>query len=250
MNNLAGQIKTMKTILFLVAIPLYFSIGCNTSLKNDQSKKNDSATVDQTAESAKNNTAKTLHLDYNFKVEAKRGENFGNFTTYTFFKLTQNDNAVFLDSSLTEYEFDDTLYPIVLKTGEDSYQLLFEINDRPNKNYLKRLFVTHEKVVQSDKLPTFLTKPIDIKHNGILEYVGFWDYSEIWGEKDNHTAYNPLLFFSLTKNGLQLDSLLTIEQNKKIYGEFHGYSYDEKIEMPISVNKKFEKEIELIKGKH
>ncbi|MDD4971276.1 MAG: hypothetical protein PHT07_17745 [Paludibacter sp.] len=56
------------------------------------------------------------------------------------------------------------------------------------------------------------------------------------------TAYNPIMYYKLTTTGFQLDSTLTIERNKVIYGEFYGYKYNAKIEMPISVLKELDKE--------
>jgi hypothetical protein len=147
---------------------------------------------------------------------------------------------------LTEYQFEDKLYPIVLKTVNDKYELLFEINDRPNKNYLKRIIVIDNKVAQVDKLPTFISRPKDLDDDGIKEYAGFWDYSQIWGENNALIAYNPILYYSISENGLELDSSLTIEKNGAIYGDFHGFEFSEKQEMPISTNEAFDKEISFI----
>ena len=44
----------------------------------------------------------------------------------------------------------------------------------------------------------------------------------------------------------KLDSLLTKQRNDIIYGQFYGFSFSEKIEMPISVNDKFEQELVII----
>jgi hypothetical protein len=155
---------------------------------------------------------------------------------------------VYLDSSLTEYEFDNKLFPIILQTGDNSFELLFEVNYRPSKNYLKRLFVSNDKLVGQDKLPIFEANPIDINNDGIKEYAGSFNYFEIWGENNNLTSYNPILYYSVTPAGLKLDSLLTKERNELIYGQFHGFSFSEKIEPPITISaiEKFEQELKLI----
>lgn len=191
---------------------------------------------------------KTIKLDFDFVVAVGQEEDFEKFKTYTFFHLTRNNATIYIDSSLTEYEFGNKFFPIVIKTGDNSFELLFEINNRPNKNYLKRLFIKNNKLVGQDKLPTFEAEPIDINKDGIKEYAGFWDYSEVWGENHNLTAYNPILYYSVTPTGLKLDSFLTRERNEMIYGKFYGFSFSENDEQPISVAEKFGQELKLING--
>lgn len=188
----------------------------------------------------------SFNFDYGFKVTVGDEEGFGAFKTFISFELSRNGKLIFTDKSNIEYEFGNKLYPIVMQTGKDSYELLFEINDRPSKNYLKRLFVKEDRVIRTDKLPTFVSKPVDINGDGVMEYAGFWDHGQMWGENNSLTAYNPILYYSVTKNGLKLDSLLTKERNVFIYGKFHGYDFSEKIEVPASVSKAFDAEIKLL----
>jgi len=195
-----------------------------------------------------NQDLKTIKLDFNFIVSLGKEEDYEKFKTYNFFHLTRNNTTIFIDSLLTEYEFENKLFPIIIKTEDNSFELLFEINDRPNKNYLKRLIVIDNKLVRQDKLPTFEAKPIDINNDGITEYAGYWDYSQVWGDDNNLTAYNPILYYSITTKGLLLDSLLTIERNKMIYGEFYGFEFSEINAQPISVTKKFKQELKRING--
>ena len=191
---------------------------------------------------------KTIKLDFDFIVTVGQEEDFEKFKTYTFFQLTRNNATIFIDSSLTEYEFGNELFPIIIKTGDNGFELLFEINDRPSKNYLKRLFIKDNKLIKQDKLPTFEAKPIDINQDGIKEYAGFWDYSQVWGDKNNLTAYNPILYYSVTPKGLILDSLLTRERNEMIYGKFYGFAFSENDEQSIDVTEKFEQELKRING--
>ena len=231
----------MKRELIILTIILTVLISCNQTPTNDVS--NNLATE---TEEKINEDLKTIKLDYDFIVSIGQEENFEKFKTYSFFKLTRNNSIIYIDSSLTEYEFGDKLFPIVIKSGDNSFELLFEINDRPSKNYLKRLFIEDNKLVGQDKLPTFETIPKDIDNNGTFEYAGYWDYQQIWGENDNLTSYNPILYYSVTSQGLMLDSLLTKERNENIYGKFYGFSFSENDEQPVSVTKKFEQELELI----
>ena len=231
----------MKRELIILTIILTVLISCNQTTTNDVS--NNLATE---TEEKINEDLKTIKLDYDFIISIGQEEDFEKFKTYSFFQLARNNSIIYIDSSLTEYEFGDKLFPIVIKSGDNSFELLFEINDRPSKNYLKRLFIKDNKLVGQDKLPTFETIPKDIDDNGTLEYAGYWDYQQIWGKNDNLTSYNPILYYSVTSQGLMLDSLLTKERNENIYGKFYGFSFSENDEQPVSVTKKFEQELELI----
>lgn len=189
---------------------------------------------------------KEINLDYGFKISIGQEEVFGKLTIYSSFKLIKNGRAIYIDS-LNEYEFGNELYPIVMKTGINSYELLFEINNRPSKNYLKRLYVKNDSVYNVDKLPTFVGKPKDIDNDGILEYAGFWDNAQVWGDDNNITAYNPILYYELKTNGLVLDRPLTIQKNKTIYGNFHGFIFSEEIPQSVICLSLFQKEIDNLK---
>ena len=97
-------------------------------------------------------------------------------------------------------------------------------------------------------MPTFEGKPNDINKVGIKEYACFCDYSQVWGDGNNLTAYNPILYYSVTTEGLLLDSLLTKERNEMIYGKFYGFAFSEKDEQPIKVTENFEQELKRING--
>jgi len=238
--------KVIKDIIILSSF-LTVLVSCNQTTKKETS---DHLTTSLTPanEEITSQDLKTIKLDFDFIVSVGQEEDFEKFKTYTFFQLTRNNATIYIDSSLTEYEFGNKLFPIIIKTGDNSFELLFEINDRPNKNYLKRLFIKDNKLVKQDKLPTFETKPIDINQDGITEYAGFWDHSQFWGENYSLTVYNPILYYSLTTEGLKLDSLMTRERNEMIYGNFYGFSYSEEFEIPISVIDKFDEELKRISG--
>ena len=193
---------------------------------------------------------KTINLNHGFNVTVGQVEDFGNFITYTFFELTRNNEIIYSDSSLTEYEFGDKLYPIVVKTGENNFELLFEINDRPNKGYLKRLFIKNNILCKEDTLPTFIAEAKDLDNDGVKEYAGFWDYAQVWGANNNLTAYNPIIYYEIKNSGLEIDSVLTIERNKAIYGQFYGFSFSEEKEQSTSSLKLFSKELNKIKNEN
>lgn len=192
-----------------------------------------------------NDTTKILNLDFGFKVLAGEEEDLGTTKTYTFFQLLEDDSIIFTNETLDEYEFKNPHFPMVLKTGPAAFEVIFEINDRPFNNYLRRFFVKDNQLVKQDKLPMFVGKAMDTNHDGIKEYAGYWQDSEVWGPQNSLTAYNPVIIYAVRENGLQIDTALTIERNTGIYGQFQGYFYNEKSEQPVSVIKKFDAVLKL-----
>jgi len=193
----------------------------------------------------KNQNLETIELGYGFIISAGQEEDFNDFKTYTLLRLTRNKEIIFSDSLNTEYEFRNKLFPLVIKTGVNDFELLLEINNRPNKNYLKRLFIQDNKLIREDKLPAFESKAIDIDNDGLKEYAGYWDYAQTWGENYELTSYNPIIYYTKTNLGFKIDSALTKKRNKKIYGKFYGFEFNDNLELPKEVITDFNKEIEL-----
>jgi len=242
--------KKMKNRLFILGL-IAILTACNLKDKSTEKVMNQKQNRTDSTLETDNNTQtnikieKSIKLANGFIVKVGKSEDFETFKTYSFFELTHSDKVIYTDT-MREFEFGDKLYPIVLHTGADSYELMFEVNDRPNKNYLLRLFVKNQRLVRNDTLPTFITKAYDLDGDGIKEYVGFWCYNETWGENNDLTAYNPILFYKIRPTGLTLDSTLTINRNKKIYGEFSGFYYDESHTVSIGKADKFGVEINRI----
>ncbi len=123
-----------------------------------------------------------------------------------------------------------------------------EVNDRPSKSYHFILTVKDDSIIAVNKVPTFITTPVNLDKDQNIEVAGFWDYSQTWGPDNSLTAYNPILYYEITNDGLLLDSSLTIKRNTIIYGEFKGYNFSVKIEMPVSTLDKMGDEIKRIEG--
>jgi hypothetical protein len=191
----------------------------------------------------------TLILKNGFSIEAGQKENYGDFNTYTYLKLSLNNIEIITLKDSLEYEFGYgfSVYPTLTELRDrKEYEIAIEVNDRPNKNYLIIMTVRNNLVAETRHVPSFITTPINLDVDEKLEAAGFWDYAQIWGTDNQLTAYNPIIFYELTENGLQLDSSLTVERNTVIYGKFEGYHFSESIEMPIDVLKKMDSEINLI----
>lgn len=195
------------------------------------------------------NIEKNIKLDYDFEIRVGQKEDYEKFETYTLFILMHKNKQLFTDTSLTEYEFGDKLYPLIRQLDNETFEILVEVNDRPNKNYLKYFKVYQDKIVSTDKLPTFISGPSNLDIDDNLEFAGFWEWGETWGDNRSLTAYNPIIYYELKPDGITLDTTLTIIKNKEIYGDFHGFEYDEKVEIKTTDSKKWEDEIKMINGK-
>lgn len=226
-------------------------VACNQSDKSvDKKNETEQIAVNSTLTAnndigADNKIVKSIKLANGFVVNLGKAYDYETYITYSFFNLSNSERVIFTDS-LHEYEFGKKMYPIVLQTERNKYELIFEVNNIPNKNYLLRLFVQNDRLVRTDTLPTFITQAYDLNGDGIDEYAGYWHYSEIWGNNNDSAAYNPILFFRVASNGLVLDSALTIKRNKIIYGDFYGFYYNENHAVAVEKSKLFTKEVELI----
>ena len=93
-----------------------------------------------------------------------------------------------------------------------------------------------------------MSKASNLDKDDNLELAGFWDWAETYGENGSLTTYNPIIYYELNQNGINLDSSLTISINKEIYGNFYGFEYNEKVEIRTSASKKWKNEIDRING--
>jgi hypothetical protein len=222
-----------------------------TACSNDNGRKSVtsvdiSAASLQTKSSIDKQVQKTVKLDNDIEIKVGQKEDFGKFETYTLFILTHKNKQIYIDTSLTEYEFGDKLYPIVRKLNNETFEILVEINDRPSKNYLKYFKVCQDKIVSIEKLPTFISKASNQDKDSNLEFAGYTYWGETWGDAGTATFYNPIIYYELRPSGITLDSTLTISKNKEIYGDFHGFKYNEKVEVKNNVTQKRNNEIDRI----
>lgn len=234
----------MNTYNIMVFFILFVFISCKQAGKKAERIPADTLLVKTKHQEEQH--LKRIDLAHGFFVLIGREEDLGEFSTYSYFELKRNQTSILVDSSLTEYVFENKLFPVLIQTSADNFQLLFEINDRPNKNYLKRFFIKNNKFFAKDMLPLFESKAMDLNDDGIKEYIGYWGYSEIYGENDEFTNYDPILYYSVKENGLFLDSILTKQRNELIYGKFYGYSFDGEVKLPVKVIENFEQELKRI----
>ena len=145
------------------------------------------------------------------------------------------DNKIIFRDSLNDYwliGYSSKQYPKSLKCADGNCQLLIEMDERPNQNELARLTVSNNGQLHQDRLPIFNWNPADIDKDGILEVSGILTNGETIANGDS-AFYNPTLVYELTDNCLSLDSLATIGKNKKIWGQFYGYQYNDSLLLPF-----------------
>jgi hypothetical protein len=240
-------------ILAAITLTSLIVLSCNTQKSQEEtSEQSDTSSVVEQEKavgpvsSITSKYQRTIRLENGFEIQVGDEEDFQRFKTYTLFKLSRNGSVIYMDSSLTEYEFGDEKYPLVLPFGREKFEVLVEVNDRPNKNYLKLFRIESNKLIEVQQLPTFISYPSDLDSDGKIEYAGFWDYPQVSGDE---TAYNPILYYQLTDDGLKLDSTLTIGKNTMIYGKFSGYKFTEAVIVPTSTFQAYEAEVKRIEAK-
>jgi len=166
---------------------------------------------------------------------------------YQNLKFLKGNQIIYRDTSKTTYSFDNKLYPYIHQSP-NSIEVLIEVDDRPSKNYLRHFKLENGKVIELDRLPTLVCEPKNLDSDNTLEIAGYWDYSQIWGDNSDITAYNPLIYYEMTSKGIQLDTTLTININSEIYGQFSGYYFSESIEVSTKTTDKLGEEIKRIEG--
>lgn len=205
----------MRQLLFLLTITI---ASCGTSKQNSNGLTLDADTV-------------VVFSDH-IKLTGQHSEDFGG-TCFNPISVFFDNKLIFTDS-LNEYwltGYESSQYPKLLKCANGCCQLLIEVDERPNQNELIRLTISKEGKFVQDRLPVFNWNPTDIDNDGKLELSGILTNGETIANGDT-AFYNPTIVYELTNNCLTLDSLATIEKNKKIWGQFYGYQYNDSLLLP------------------
>jgi len=145
------------------------------------------------------------------------------------------DNITIFRDSINEYwlsGFESDQYPKLLTCADGSFQLLIEVDERPNSNELLRINISTNGQIHHDRLPIFRWQPIDLDNDGKLELYGVLTNGETIASGDT-AFYNPTLVYELNGNCISLDSSATVEKNKKIWGMFYGYYYNDTLLLPL-----------------
>ena len=186
-----------------------------------------------------------LKLGNGIELKASPAYPDEDISTFDHLKIVQNGKIIFKDTTLTEYTIKDSLYP-KLYDFKNHLELLIEIDDRPSKNKIFKFKIKNNLLEKIDTLPTFIAIPKDLDQDNKLEYAGFWDYGEVWGDSIQVTDYNPIVFYEINEMGINLDSITTIRVNTTIYGKFYGFFFHKQIEIPFNEDGMFSMKIDEI----
>ena len=171
-------------------------------------------------------------LDYGFSYSFDDLDSIDkDLKLFTSLHLKYKEQEVFKCNNY-EFEFKKSNFPKVLTIDSNNYEFLFEVNDRPNKNYLLHIKVNVDsKKVKIDSLPMLIGLPHEIMNIRNIQFAGIYNYLESISSKENsnYYNYNPILFYKISKKGIVLDSLFTKEQNAKIFGKFYGFESSNKL---------------------
>jgi hypothetical protein len=232
----------MLRILIPAVIGLLFSCTSNENMQEAPDPA-DTAIVNSSVKTRQ----QLVNLDHGFFVEFSDERREGSTIVYHYMRLSRNTGVVLIDSTFT-YLLEDKIFPMVIPKPDDRFEILMEVNNGTENNFLHWIFVEGDKFMNSSTLPLFVSRQFDLNKDGVFEFAGFTHFTEpLVRDGQKFTQYNPLLFYRITQNGLVLDSALTIERNKLIYGDFYGFVYNRNIEVPTSSTHKFDEEIRRIK---
>ena len=194
---------------------------------------------------------KIVKLSHHFELRASDEEDLDKYFTYSSLSIFHNGKEINKRKGLTEYQFINKQYPIVLKNSDYEYQILVEKNDRPFIDKTILFHIKQERVIDSATLPMFYGKAKNMDRDSNLEYAGTWDYGEEWRGKNGElvVAYSPILFYEISSGVLVFDSVTTKTVNTKIYGKYYGSIYKESIVFPKkNWEEKFYKELNRIEN--
>ncbi len=140
--------------------------------------------------------------------------------------------TIYKDTLNNHLAFDKPNYEIK-KLDENIYEIFAGENHRPFDIRTTYFRIKNGKLIHKETLPTFFNASFDLDNDGKKELAGvLYDAIDL-PNPPGSVWYWPILYYEETENGLALDSTLTIKENKKIYGAFHGFKNNQKIILPV-----------------
>lgn len=176
----------------------------------------------------------TIYFSQHLKLIGQRSKDFGG-SSFNPIEVFYNNKTVFKDTS-NEYwlsGFQSKQYPKLLECTIGDLQLLIEVDERPNINELQRITISKDGKIKIDRLPVFNWEPKNIDNDGKMKITGVLTNGETIADGDT-AFYNPVLVYEISNNCLILDSLSTEKFNKRIWGNFYGYKYNDSLLLPFN----------------
>jgi len=166
------------------------------------------------------NQSKSFRITYFERIEIT-GSHEDDLPEYIVNLKCKIDGQLFYEAKTgEEFEFENTIWEKAKQIDKNRYQLLLELNDRPNKSKILLLTVEKKKLTNKQILPSFDT--CFYNSNKTKEFAGNLEYAEGM-ENPNTTQYIPTLFYTDKQNGIELDTAQTLVFNKRKWGKFYGY---------------------------
>jgi hypothetical protein len=237
MNGLFRQIISFCFLAILIT-------GCSQKVV-----ETDENTLSDQSEARKREKARmSKTLEYGFQINGTDREYFDQYGVFTKLEVTRNGLQLFEHDYVEEFEIDNLESYVFKLDGQNSFELVFESTSPPAKPWLTLYRLENDKIVSMTKLPSMDVKPRNLDEDDFLEFAGYWSWIETYGPDQEYVSYNPLLVYEVTDTGIRIDSLLTMEINKEIWGNFEGYDFSDKISMDSEAVKKLKEIIERLKN--
>jgi len=172
-----------------------------------------------------------VSLDFGFRVlyggfveDLSFNHRQGHFVqlyTYDHIEIRKNDIVIYASpNNRIEYELGDSVAePFVLQTGDSRFEIFLPTNDR-RRGSTRRFFVVNNEVVKQDTLPGFISMPKYLSDDGVKRLAGF-SLNGVPGD-EGFVSFQPILYFSLTENGVVFDSIFTNKKNEMIFEGFES----------------------------
>lgn len=187
----------------------------------------------------------SVKLEHGFEIIGKDTALFNKHGVCTKFGIYKNGYELYVQDNYDEFTVTNLKYHLFPLESQDAYQLLIEAIHPPQKNRLNSFKIIGGKVVSMEEYPTFESELKDLDADGISEVAGYWNWYETYNDS---VGYNPIIFYELRANGLEIDSSLTISINTEIYEEFYGFEFIDSLIAPIQAFKNQNRKIMQIKN--
>jgi hypothetical protein len=235
--------KIIFKIQYIIIVFLFIGLGCgNRQSKND--KRNNIGRSDSTISISKPVSSDSGLISFSptkgIIFTGTLSDSFDNIDVfYTNLRISIFGKTVFVDTSSTEY-FLSSIHPHYRKLSNDHHEIMVLVSNRPQKDYVFYIVSDGNSILNSRKIASVSISspkkhdavPDIIKFNG-NHFTNIFDNSEsLCGDCDS-SFYNPFLSYFVSDSGISLDTPYTINVNKKYYGDFYGFEYNDKLHLKI-----------------
>ncbi len=226
----------MRKLLLSILI---FSAACSQKeVESIETAPNSTPTTEA------NNLSETVQLMDGFKVKFLNKEVLNDsISLFNSVEIMKGESIVWEMHDSLQFEKTNVSFPKLLSLNPEEKVVFLEVCDRPKQNKVLILKLNGTKMLTWQVGPLFVGQPKNLDNDPQVEWAGMQEEPEIWEEKKQiRFPYDPMLYFQVDASGVRIDSTLTVERNKAIYGDFFGYQYSTKRSFPETVGQKMSDE--------